>query len=83
MSDISTDVYLARMAIVDASMLLTAPHVKMRPRVFPDGSSWCALYGDDLMSGVAGFGDTPANACSDFDRNWCNERLKVLEEGQP
>ena len=26
---------------------------------FKDGNQWCCLYGRDLMSGIAGFGDTP------------------------
>jgi hypothetical protein len=28
------------------------------------------MYGDNLMDGVAGFGDTPAEAAAEFDRNW-------------
>jgi hypothetical protein len=24
------------------------PHVLMRPKLFPDGDRWCALYGADL-----------------------------------
>jgi hypothetical protein len=31
-------------------------------RLYPDGNQWCALWGDDIQSGVAGFGDTPALA---------------------
>jgi hypothetical protein len=73
MTDISTDAYLARMAIVEACGFIQAPHTRMRPRVFPDGAMWCALYGDDLMSGVAGFGDTPEAACLAFDAAWCRE----------
>lgn len=48
----------------------TAPHVLMRPRVYADGTSWCALYGEDLQSGVFGWGDTPAEACAKFDEQW-------------
>ena len=70
MTDISNDAYLARMAIVEAAAFISAPHTRMRPRVFPDGNMWCALYGDDLQMGVAGFGATPAAACADFDRAW-------------
>jgi hypothetical protein len=47
-----------------------APHVTMRPKLFIDGNQWCALYGENLQDGVAGFGDSPAKACSDFDDNW-------------
>lgn len=31
-------------------------------RVYLDGNVWCALIGDDLQSGTAGFGNTPAEA---------------------
>ncbi len=41
-----------------------------RPKLFIDGDQWCALYGDDLQAGVAGFGNTPALAMEDFDKNW-------------
>lgn len=79
MTDISVNAYLARMAIVDATMFISAPHTRMRPRVFPDGTKWCALYGDDLMSGVSGFGDTPAEACEEFDKAWANGRTPDAE----
>jgi len=48
----------------------TAPHVLMRPKVFLDGDKWCALYGDNLQDGVAGFGESPSEAMTDFDKNW-------------
>lgn len=43
------------------------------PRVFKDGNSWCALLGEDLMTGVYGFGDTPEAACVAFDKAWKGE----------
>lgn len=46
------------------------PCVLFRPRISIDGNQWCALYGDNLQDGVAGFGDSPALAMADFDRNW-------------
>lgn len=49
------------------------PSVLFRPTLSADGTSWCALYGDDLASGVAGFGDTPAEAMAAFDKAWTNE----------
>lgn len=70
MIDISNDAYLAREAIVEMTAFLQAAHVRMRPRVFPDGTAWCCLYGDNLQEGVAGFGDTPAQACHAFDLAW-------------
>jgi hypothetical protein len=47
-----------------------APSVLMQPRISLDGNQWCALYGENLQDGVAGFGDSPEKAMSDFDKNW-------------
>ena len=46
------------------------PTTLMRPAVYPDGDQWCALYGENIQQGVAGFGDTPEAACKDFDAHW-------------
>ena len=35
---------------------------------YPDGNSWCVLWGEDLQSGVAGFGDTPILAVYAFNK---------------
>jgi len=37
-----------------------------------DGNQWCVLYGDDLQSGIAGFGDSPHEAIL----NWGKEMKK-------
>ena len=37
----------------------TSPSVLYRPTVKRDGSKWCALLGENLQVGVAGFGDSP------------------------
>jgi len=37
-----------------------------------DGNRWCALYGNDLQSGIAGFGDSPHEAIL----NWVKEMKK-------
>lgn len=37
-----------------------------------DGDQWCALAGDNLQSGVAGFGHTPSDAVADFKSNFRN-----------
>ncbi len=52
-----------------------APHVLMRPSLVPDGNKWSALYGNNLMDGVGGFGDTPEEAMADFDKNWSNQTI--------
>jgi hypothetical protein len=44
------------------------PSVMFRPKIYPDGNMWCALLGDDLQSGVSGFGDTPDKAMAAFDQ---------------
>lgn len=45
----------------------------LRPRVFPDGDKWCVLYGDNVMEGVAGFGESPILAVYDFNKAWRRE----------
>lgn len=52
------------------------PFMLLRPRIFIDGNMWCALYGDNLQDGVAGFGETPEKAAKDFDAHWTTERAK-------
>jgi hypothetical protein len=48
----------------------TQNHILYKPRLFIDGNQWCALFGDNLQDGVAGFGDSPAEAMWDFDKQW-------------
>jgi len=48
----------------------TRPSVLFRPTVCLDGNKWCALYGSNIMEGVVGWGDSPDEACKDFDRVW-------------
>lgn len=46
------------------------PFVMYKPRLFIDGNQWCALLGENLQDGVAGFGPSPSAASADFDANW-------------
>lgn len=46
------------------------PFIQLKPRIFIDGNRWCALYGENLQDGVAGFGESPDKAAWDFDRKW-------------
>ena len=46
------------------------PSVLFRPALSIDGNQWCALYGNNLQDGIAGFGDTAVKAMSDFDDNF-------------
>jgi len=52
------------------------PSVVFRPCLYLDGDAWCALYGEDLMVGVAGFGDSPGEAMRDFDAKWAKKLEK-------
>lgn len=69
-ANLSHYVERAANAIQCAAAEYERPSVLFRPRLSIDGNQWCALYGDNLQDGVAGFGDSPANAMWDFDRNW-------------
>ena len=46
------------------------PCVLFRPKLSLDGNQWCALYGENIQDGVAGFGDSPAHAMREFDKAW-------------
>lgn len=46
------------------------PSAIYRPSISIDGNQWCALYGENLQDGVAGFGDSPADAMASFDAAW-------------
>lgn len=57
------------------------PSYLYRPKLSIDGNKWCALYGEDLQHGVAGFGDSPAEAYADFDKAWYR-KLKEKKDDQ-
>ncbi len=72
--DASHAIAILQQEICTVSYEMQRPSVLYRPTVAPDGSKWCALYGPNLMEGVCGFGDTPAEAMTDFDQNWLKQR---------
>lgn len=49
---------------------LKLPSEKYKPQLSIDGDMWCALYGENLQDGVAGFGKSPQLAMDDFDKNF-------------
>lgn len=59
-----------RMHLSDVATESQRPSVLFRPDLNIDGNQWFALYGKDLQSGMAGFGDSPEQAMVDFDKNW-------------
>jgi hypothetical protein len=46
------------------------PSAVFKPKISRDGNEWCALYGENLAEGCAGFGDSPAAAMWAFDSAW-------------
>lgn len=53
------------------------PAAILGAKLSKDGNQWCVLLGDDLQSGVAGFGDTPYHAYSEFYRSFTEEKINV------
>ena len=49
------------------------PSVVFKPALTKDGDMWCALFGENLQEGVAGFGPRPADAMWAFDTAWLSE----------
>lgn len=70
---------MAGAAIQQAAAQHERPSVLYRPALSIDGNQWCALYGDNLQDGVAGFGASPAAAMYAFDINW-NKSLGAQHE---
>lgn len=66
----SSEWWRVQQEFANAAVSAQEPHVLMRPRVFVDGDKWCALYGDNLQDGVAGFGESPAEAAANFSAAW-------------
>jgi|SRR3990172_1780501 len=46
--------------------------LKIVPKL--DGNKWCALYGENLQEGIAGFGDSPDESMLNFDKEWFAKR---------
>lgn len=78
MADISGAAWRVGQAAEALSQEISGLHATwfsvLKPKIFQDGTAWCALYGDDLATGIAGFGPTPAKALLAFDKAMCSER---------
>ncbi len=72
----------AALAAQTAEMERLRPSMQLRPRLFIDGNQWCALYGENLQDGVAGFGNSPHEAMLDFDKEW-HQALAKRSAGVP
>ena len=44
--------------------------VTLKPTLFKKGDQWCYLLGENVISGVAGFGNTPFEAALNFAENY-------------
>jgi hypothetical protein len=73
--DYNGHIAAAEVNIYNYSCEINRPSYLYKPRLSLDGNMWCALYGENLQDGVAGFGKSPAEAYVDFDRAW-TERLE-------
>lgn len=71
--DFSFQMESIRNEFLQAAYEMQRPCVIFKPSISRDGNMWCALYGEDLQNGVAGFGETPAKAMHDFDANWLKQ----------
>lgn len=81
--DISWAMQFIQQEFVNAAHEMMRPVVLLKPRFFIDGNLWCALYGENLQDGIAGFGKTPADAAHDFDRefNGWNDKKSTTTRG--
>lgn len=68
---------MAQEQIYAVGFEMMRPSVLWRPTIVPDGTKWSALYGENLMEGVCGFGNTPEEAMADFDNNWWKQKTPV------
>ncbi len=48
----------------------------LKPKLYKNGNKWCVLYGEDIQSGIAGFGETPNEAICDWNSAWVNKEGK-------
>ncbi len=69
----------AHAEIYAAACETNTAHIAMRPRIYIDGDQWCALYGENVQDGIAGFGKSPYEAMMDFDRSYFGK----LDENYP
>jgi len=72
---------LAQEAIGIITHAYDRPSAVYRPTISLDGNMYCALYGEDLMAGCAGFGETMDAAMADFDQNWWKQKAPKMVAG--
>lgn len=75
--DISFAVNILKDDFLSVAHEFQRPAVLYKPSLFMDGDQWCALYGENLQDGVAGFGDSPEKAMEDFDKEWKKSAVRA------
>lgn len=78
---IAHSAYMVQNSMQEAAAAHSTPSAIFKPRLSIDGDQWCALYGENLQDGVAGFGKSPGDAMHDFDRNWHKPLEALGKEG--
>jgi hypothetical protein len=70
------DVYVLQItqSVQDVASEYNRPSAVFRPYLGLDGDMWCALYGENLAVGVAGFVASPEAAMRAFDEEWVKTR---------
>lgn len=74
---------MVKTAWQEAAWERTRPSVVFKPRLSKDGDMWCALFGENLQEGVAGFGPRPGDAMWAFDQAWLSESGSHVIERTP
>ena len=75
---------MTKVAWQEAAYEQMRPSVVFKPKLSKDGDMWCALLGDNLQEGVAGFGPRPADAMWAFDTAWLSESgSHIIERKEP
>jgi hypothetical protein len=79
---IAHEAFCAGQAWQQAASAYERPSVVWKPRLTRDGDQWCALFGENLHEGVAGFGDSPDAAMWAFDQAWREKITPATSKGE-
>lgn len=86
MNEVEYNAIMAKMQAAymeeDAAKERLRPSVLFMPKLYRDGTQWCALYGENIQEGVCGFGDTADAAMRQFDFEWLNRKAVAAMEGK-
>ena len=52
----------------------------LKPKIYQDGSQWCVLLGEDAISGICGFGETPRLAIYDFNKSFDKKQQPKVKD---